>query len=435
MQRLKLKQWRRTLQVAVLLLMLLGAGTLGRYFYFPSSPALPLPDKPSIAVLPFVNMSGDPEQEYSSDGITEDLTSDLSKISSLFVIARNSAFTYKGKAAKVQEVSKELGVRYVLEGSVRKADNQVRVTAQLIDATTGYHLWTERYDRPLQDIFALQDEIVQEIVTTLKLQLTLWEQGFLVRKATDNVEAYDYLLRGFEYFLRLTKETNVQARQMFEKAIELDPQYAAAYLGVGWTYWLDWFWQWNQDAHTPERVFTLAQKALALDDSLPMAHRLLSLVYLFQKQHEQGIAEAERAIALDPNSAEGYIALASILNYMGRSEESIGLVEKAMRLNPRYPGFYSNEVGFAYLLTGRYEEAIAALKKALGRTPNFLPIHANLAVVYSELGREEEAHAEVAEILRIGLNFSLEHVRQGAPFKDPAVTERYLAALRKAGLK
>src|SRR5207249_9810095 len=203
--------------------------------------ALPLPDKPSIVVLPFVNMSNDPDQEYFSDGLTEDLTSDLSKISSLFVIARNSAFTYKGKAVKVQDVSKELGVRYVLEGSVRRADDQVRITAQLIDATTGGHLWSERYDRPLKNLFALQDEIVQKIVTTLKLQLTLWEQGILVRKTTDNLEAYDYYLRGVEYVYRTTKEANAQARQMYEKAIELDPQYAVAYVALGWTYFSDWF--------------------------------------------------------------------------------------------------------------------------------------------------------------------------------------------------
>src|SRR5262249_403712 len=285
--------------------------------------ALPLPDKPSIVVLPFTNMSGDPEQEYFSDGLTEDLTSALSRLSSLFVISRNSASTYKGKAVKTQEVSKEMGVQYVLEGSVRKADGRVRITAQLIDATQDHHLWTERYDRPLKDIFALQDEIVQKIVTTLKLQLTLMEQGVLVRKTTDNLEAYDSYLRGFENFFRFTEETNGEARQTFERAIELGPQYAAAHLGVGWTYWLDWFWQWSPDSQGPTQAFALAQKALELDDSLPVAHRLLSLVYLFQKQYERAIAEAERTVALDPNSPEGYIALASILNYVGRSKESI----------------------------------------------------------------------------------------------------------------
>ena len=208
----------------------------------PNPQSLPLPDKPSIIILPLVNLSGDPEQEYFSDGLTEVLTGDLSRIYGLFVIARNSAFTYKGKAVKVQDVSKEMGVRYVLEGSVQKADQQVRINVQLIEATTGYHLWSEQYDRSLQDIFALQDEIVQKIVTTLKLQLTLQEQGYIVHKHTDNLEAYDYFLRGQEYYWHFTQEANAQARQMWEKAIALDPQYAEACTWLGWTYWMEWGW-------------------------------------------------------------------------------------------------------------------------------------------------------------------------------------------------
>ena len=221
-------------------------------------------------------MSKDPEQDYFSDGITEVLTADLSRISSLFVIARNSAFTYKGKAVNMQDVGKEMGVRYVLEGSVQKAEQQVRITVQLIDTTTGDHLWSQRYDRPLQDIFALQDEIVQKIVTTLKLQLTLQEQGYIVRKHTDNLEAYDAFLRGVEYYWRFTKEANAQARQLFEKAIALDPQYAEAYAWLGWTYWMEWVLRWSADPQTLERALALAQQALALDDSLPVAHSLLS---------------------------------------------------------------------------------------------------------------------------------------------------------------
>ncbi len=210
-----------------------------------------LPDKPSIVVLPFANMSNDPEQEYFSDGLTEDLTSDLSQISSLFVISRNSAFTYKGKAVKLPEVSRELGVQYVVEDSVRKAGDQVRITAQLIDATQDQHLWSERYDRPLTELFALQDEIRQKIVTALKVKLTPEEQEWFQRAPTNNLEAYDYWLRGVESLLRALyerkKEANAQARQMFEKAIELDPQYAGAYAGLGFSYFLDWFYQWNRD--------------------------------------------------------------------------------------------------------------------------------------------------------------------------------------------
>jgi adenylate cyclase len=401
----------------------------------PRTQSLPLPDKPSIVVLPFVNMSNDPEQEYFSDGITEDLTTALSQVASLFVIARNSAFTYKGKAVKVQEVGKELGVQYVLEGSVRRSSDQVRITAQLVDAATDSHLWAQRYDRPLKDIFALQDEIVQKIVTTLKLQLTLREQGYLVRKTTDNLEAYDYFLRGSESYWRFTKEAMAQARQMYEKAIELDPHYATAYASLGATHALDWVWQWNQDPQSLERAFALTQKAIALDDSLSTAHSVLGFVYAAKKQHERAIAEGERAITLAPSDAEGYAQLGIILNFAGRPEETFRLVEKAIRLNPRYPAQYLGIIGQAYTLTRQYEEAISFLKRSITRNPNLLASHFFLAVSYSESGREEEARAAAAEILRISPHFSLEGYQQRVHYKDPAVLERFVTALRKAGLK
>ncbi len=437
-QRLKLSRRVGTahrVAAVVVLVALASAGAIVlRDRYFSSPPGLPLPDKPSIVVLPFVNMSEDPKQEYFSDGITEDLTSDLSKITSLFVIARNSAFTYKGKAVKAEDISRELGVRYVVEGSVRRAGDQVRITTQLIAATKGYHLWSERYDRPLKDIFALQDEIVQKIVTTLKLQLTLMEKGILVRKTTDNLEAYDYYLRGLEYFFRLTKEANTQAQQMLEKALALDPNYAQAYASLSTVYWIRRWYQWSPDPQNLERAFELARKAVELDDAQPIAHWTLGYVYLMKRQHEQAIAEAERTIALDPNNANAYVQLGDLLVYVGRAQETIGLVEKAMRLNPHYPAPYANALGLGYLATGRYEEAIAPLKEAIRRMPNFGPAHWNLTVVYSELGREAEARAEAAEILRISPNFSVEVLRQMAPL-DPAVLERYLDGLRKAGLK
>ena len=543
--------------------------------------ALPLPDKPSIIVLPLVNLSGDPEQEYFSDGLTEVLTGDLSKISSLFVIARNSAFTYKGKAVKVQDVSKEMGVRYVLEGSIQKANQRIRIAVQLIDATTGYHVWSQQYDRPLTDIFTLQDEIVQKIVTTLKLQLTLEEQGYILRKNTDNLEAYDYFLRGGVYFWRTTKETNAQARQMLEKAIALDPQYADAYVALSGTYFIEWIWQWNRDPQTLERASELVRTALALDDSLPAAHSSLSWIYTQQQQYDQAIAEGERAIALDPNNADRYVSQAETLDWAGRPEEVPQAVERAMRLNPRYPPWYLMALGWSYRMSGRYteaiatlkelvsrmpnhqgaqmnlalsyylqwlsqqsppgqtlepaltaerralalndsfhwghivlgviylnqqqydqalaemkravalapteawsyaelavvlsrvgrsddaleataqalrlksqladqhlsgvgtayavaghyEEAVAPLKQYLTRYPNILPVHLTLAAVYSELGQDTEARVEAAEVLRLNPHFSLEVHKQRMSIKDPAVLERHIAALRKAGLK
>jgi TolB-like protein len=243
---------------------------------------LPLPDKPSIAVLPFTNMSGDRDQEYFSDGITDDLITALSRLPGVFVVARASTFTYKGKAAKVQDIGRDLGVAYLLEGSVRKSDNKLRITAQLVDTTSGNHLWAERYDRPLEDIFALQDEIVQKIVTTLKLQLTLEQRGFVARKRTDNLEAYDYYLRGLDYSVTFTKEGNAQSRQLWEKAVALDPEYAEAYAQLGRTYLFEWAYHWSADPQTPKRAFELARKALALDDSLPMAHSRLGMLYALQ---------------------------------------------------------------------------------------------------------------------------------------------------------
>jgi adenylate cyclase len=344
--------------------------------------ALPLPDKPSIVVLPFDNMSKDPEQEYFSSGITEVLTSDLSRIASLFVIARNTAFTYKGKATNVQDIGKELGVRYVLEGSVQKASDQVRIVAQLIDTTTGGHLWSQRYDRPFKDIFALQDEIVQKIVTTLKLQLTLQAQGWIVRKHTDNLEAYDYFLRGMESYWRLTKESNAQARQMYEKALALDPQYAEAYAWLGWIHYREWAFRWTVDPQTLDRALALAHQAVALDDSLPIGHSLLSNAYAFKQQYDQAIAEGERAIALDPNSADSYVWQANALNLAGRPEEALRMVEQARRLNPHYPPFYSLQLGIAYRRTGQYTEAIVMLKETISRNPNFLAAHLHLALCY-----------------------------------------------------
>jgi adenylate cyclase len=402
--------------------------------------ALPLPDKPSIAVLPFVNMSEDPKQDYFSDGLTEDLTSDLSQISSLFVISRNSAFTYKGKAVKLPEVSRELGVRYVVEGSVRKAGDQVRITAQLVDATQDQHLWSERYDRPLTELFALQDEIRRKIVFALKVKLTPEEQERFQRAPTNNLEAYDFYLRGMESrgraFYEGKKEANAQARQMFERAVELDPQYAGAYAALSLTYFLDWFYRWSPDpTQSLERAFEMAQRAVVLDDSLPGPHQVLGFVYVWKKQHAQAITEAERAIPLNPNDADGYETLGRILVWAGRPEEAIGLIEKAMRLNPQYPPLYSHSLGWAYSVAGRYEEALAPLKKVLTLNPNFVPAHSNLAICYAELGRLEEARAEAAEILRLAPNFSLEIARQNVPYKDPADLERMLDGLRKAGLK
>jgi adenylate cyclase len=396
--------------------------------------ALPLPDKPSIAVLPFTNMSADPEQEYFSDGITEDLITDLSKISELFVVARNATFTYKGKAVMPQQVANDLGVRHVLEGSVRKAGVRLRITAQLIDTPSGGHVWAERYDRELTDIFALQDEITEKIVSALEVKLTKGEEQQVANRYTDNLDAYDCFLRGRAYQANATKEGNGQAREMFERATELDPNFAGAYAQLSYSHFRDWRYQWSKDPQALDLAYEAGKRAVELDDTLPLAHTYLGWAHLWKREHEEAIAEVERAIALDPNFAEGYARLGEILNLAGRPEEGVKLLEEAMRLDPHYPPTYLFFLGYGYYAMGRYDEAIEALQRSLARNPDHFSPHRTLAVIFSELGRIEEAQAEVAEMLRISPNASLSGQKQRMPFRDQAVLERHMDALRKAGL-
>jgi adenylate cyclase len=400
-----------------------------------TSRELMLPEKPSIAVLPFVNISGDPEQEYFSDGITEDLITDLSKVSGLFVIARNSVFTYKGKSVKVDHVGRELGVRHVLEGSVRRAGDRLRITAQLVDASTGGHLWAERYDRDLKDIFALQDEVTQKIVTALAVKLTEGEEDRLTRKDTENLEAYDCTLRAMDYFSRATKEANAEARQMLEKAITLDPEYALAYSRLGRTHIADWNSGWSQDPHSLEEALRLAQRAIALDNSLADGHSLLGEVYLWKKQHDRAVAELEKTITLDPNNADWLADLGYILLWAGRPKEAFGLTRKAMRLNPLYPPYYLFHLGHAHFLTGEYEEAVAAFKRAYNRNPDFWPARAYLAASYVHLGQIEKARAETAKLKGLSPDLSLEVWRERLPYKDRTALEHLLDPLCKAGMK
>ncbi len=427
---------RRAILLLLLVPLVVAGGVAVWTRYFRSSvPAIGLPDRPSIAVLPFVNMSGDTGQEYFSDGITEDLITGLSKLSGLFVIARNSTFAYKGKAVQPALVSRELGVRYVLEGSVRKAGDRVRITAQLIDGTTGYHLWAERYDRDLKDVFSVQDEVTQKIVGSLAVQLTAAEQGQRRRAPTANLGAYDELLRGTEYYHRTTREANAEAQRMFRRALDKDPRYAGAYVALGWAHLQVWTLQWSQDPQTLQRAFELAQQAIALDDSLTNGHRLLSHVYLWRKEHDRAIAEAERAVALGPNDADAYETLAEVLGWSGRAEEAIGFIKRAMRLNPQYPFFYLWTLGHAYYLTGRTQEAIDTLGKLLERNDNWMPAHAVLAVLYTEMGRENEARAAGAKATKLSPGASLASVRRSLPYKEEKDLRRLLEGLRKVGLE
>jgi adenylate cyclase len=397
---------------------------------------LPLPDKPSIAVLPFVNMSDDPAQEYFSDGITEEIITWLSKIPGLFVTARNSTFTFKGQPVKVREVGQELGVRYIMEGSVRKSRDRVRVTAQLIDVKTEQHVWADRYERELKDIFAIQDEITMNIIVALQVELTEGYQAALRARGTYNLEAYLKLLQAMDYFKRLSKEGNILARQNYQEAVTLAPEYASAYAGIAWTYLIEPWLGWSE---SPQQSIALAmeyaQKCLALDESLSDAHAALGCVYLVMRQWDKAVEECELAVSLNPNSADNTVHLAMVFRTVGRVEEALALLNKAVRLNPMPPDFYLHEFGSCYRLMGRYDEAIAMLKRVLDRNPDYLSSRFNLIATYVMSGNEEAARAEAEEVLRQSPDFSVARFLMNFPYKDQKILDGLKECLLKAGLK
>ena len=392
-----------------------------------------LPDKASIAVLPFANMNGDPRQDYLSDGITEHLITDLSKISGLFVIASNSIFTYKRKAVNVEQVGRELGVRYVLEGSVQKAGERIRITAQLIDAKSGFHIWGERYDRDLGDIFLLQDDVTEKIIAALRVKVHKAEIERVLRKPTESLRAYDYALRGRAYMYDMTRDHNARARKMLEKAIELDPHFAQAYAGLGGTYLQSWTHQWDQDPKSLDTAIELGRKAIAIDPSLPSAYRLLSECHSWKREYGQALAEIETAIALDPNDAENYAELSMALVWVNRLEEAIAQMEKAMRLNPYHPVLYLFGLGLAQFMMGKNEEAVATLRKVLIRAPDLLWAHALLAATFARDNRIEEARAEIAQISRIDPDYPQDAL-ETVPFKDPKFAEEMAEVLHQVKL-
>jgi len=401
----------------------------------PDKQFLPLPDKPSIAVLPFVNMSRDPEQEYFSDGITQEIITALSKVPNLFVISHNSTFTYKGKPVKVKQMSEELGVRCVLEGSVQKSGDRVRITAQLIDALSGHHLWAERYDRDLKDIFALQDEITMKVITALQVELTAGEMVGMIAKGTKNIDAFIKYLQAYELIDGTSKEGNAQARKILEEAIVLDPEYSRLYMGLAMTHTYDvWHGTTESTEQSLARAFELAQKAISLDNSNAAIYTVLAVVYAMKRQYDKAIAECERAVSLDPNSAENIMRSGMVLNWAGRAEEAIPYLQNAIRLNPFPPALYLIQLANSYRDLGQYEKAIEASKKALQREPNAQFAYIHMAVSYIRLGQEKAARAAAAEILRINPKFSLERYAKMLPFPQP-VADLVIKDLRKAGLK
>jgi adenylate cyclase len=399
----------------------------------------PLPDEPSIAVLPFVNMSGDPKQEFLCDGMTEEIITALSKVPRLFVISRQSTFFYKGKAAKIRQVSEELGVRYVLEGSVQRSDDRIRINAQLIDALTGRHILAERYERDLKDIFALQDEITMKILTAVRVRLTEGEISSAYSKHYSGKRSLDCLLKhleGARYRDRYTIEGNNVARRLLEEAISMCPENPLGYSYLGAVYWQDYMLRNTKSPQdTLQKALELTQKALAMDDSLSYPRVILSCIYLAKKDYERAIAEGERAVALDPGGSPAYFAYATALLVACRPEEAIPLFEKAIRLNPNATSFTFVNLGLALLNAGRFEEAVPAFKKGIQRAPDHIMAHVGLGTTYSLMGRKKEAGAEAQEILRINPMFSPDQLYKTTFWKDPLEVNKFVNALRKAGLK
>jgi len=406
-----------------------GAGTA-------SGPVAAISDRPSIAVLPFTNMSNDAEQEYFSDGVTEDLITDLSRLSGLFVIARNTVFTYKGRAVDIRDVARELGVRYVLEGSVRRAGERIRINAQLIDAESGGHIWAERFDREFGDIFALQDDVTRQIVSALELKLTTDEIARLRQSDGEtSPEVYDLYLRGVEALRRYTPESIVEARTYFLKALARDPDYARGHAAMAFTFTASGiFFRSENVEEAIADALRYASRALALDAALPQGHFAMAIALLRQGRHDEALAAARNAVKYDPNYADGYAALANVLFFSGDGQGAEAAMRHAMRLNPRYSGAYIDILGRAYFIMGNYDRAIAELRECVSRDPNLISCRAFLAATYALAGRVADAQWEAQEILGLKPGYTLETDSVSPQFRDVADRERYLSGLRLAGV-
>jgi adenylate cyclase len=428
-----------------LILIAVGALVIWEYYLRPEiEPAsvekmvFPLPKKPSIAVLPFDNLSGDTEQDYIADGITENIIAALSKIPEMFVIARTSTTAYKGKAAKLHQVAEDLGVRYVLEGSIQKADDRIRVTAQLIDALDGHHLWSEKYDKEIKDFFQIQDEITHKIAVELQVKLTHGEQA---RKwyGTMDFEAWGYIAKGTGTFEDFTRANNEKARELFEKALKIDPESAFAWVMLGWTHFMDARLAFTKTpSESIKKAIQFAKKALSIDDKNTDAHAVLGSIYLIQSQHEKAIAEGQKSIEFGPNSALSYALFSQTMYYAGNFDEAIASAEQAVRLCPGCPAWYKLSLGRNYMLAGRYQDSLVIFKKLLEQAQGsgwvLWRTNHYLTITYSMMGQTEKAQIHLAETQKFNPKYSLEYVRKISFFKDPNQLEAVLDSLRKARL-
>jgi TolB-like protein len=399
--------------------------------------ALPLPDRPAIAVLPFINMSGDPEQDYFSDGISEDIITALSKLRWFFVIARNSSFTYKGKAVHLKQVAEELGVGYVVEGSVRKGGDRVRITAQLNDVATGSHIWAERYDRRLFDVFTVQDEITEAIVAAIEPQLYTAENFRATRKPPDSLDAWDLVMRALSYYWRVTRQDNVVAQALLEKAIAIDPNYGQALGVLAASYTFSAHMGWAEMATAVPIAERAALVAIQVDSEDPWAHYALGCTHLFTRRFDDSLAEFELALRLNPNfsMAQGYYGLT--LSYCGRWEEADLAARRALRLSPRDPfsAVYSGIAGYAQFVGRNYDEAMRLAHDAIRQRSDFVGAHRVLTAAAGMAGQVAIATEALRELRRVQPNISIAWIARQMPIKQEADRQHYVEAFRRAGLK
>ena len=436
-------KWR-IVAIALSVIMILAIAAVAiweRYFHLPpveivatEDNVFNLPKGPKVAVLPFDNMSGDPEHDYLSDGLTENIITGLSGYPKLFVIARHSSFFYKGKSVNVQQAAKELGVRYVIEGSVQKTVNRLRIIVQLIDAVAGHHMWAEKYDRDLNDIFEIQDEITMQVIRALAVELTEGDQFRTRLKRPGNIEAFIKLLKSLELWRQSNKEDNVHARQLIKESIQLDPQQPESYLIMALTY-LEDIWYGSESP-----MFSFAQasnnlkKAMALDSNNSDAYIVLSYLLIMKRDHEKAIAAAKQAIRLNPSAADAYFGLGIAFFFSSKPKEALDYLKKATRLNPMPPSDYYLILGHCYRGLERFAEALEVYKKAVEIAPSNVYAHLGLAVLYISMGRDHEARAAASQVLSIDPDFSLDAVKKASPNKDRDGEESYYRAARKAGL-
>jgi adenylate cyclase len=402
-----------------------------------STPALPLPSKPSIAVLPFQNMSGDPSEDYFADGVVEDITTALSRIRWLFVIARNSSFTYKGRMVDVKQVGRELGVRYALEGSVRKAANRVRVTAQLIDAVTGHHVWAERYDRELAAIFALQDEITERVVAAVEPQLYAAEGIRAKRKPPESLDAWECVVRALSCVNSRSQNDYAMARELLERAIELDPAYAQAYALFAYVMGLEVLYGWKPREIALARALEAAQKAVVLDSDDAWAHFALGFVYGMTRRAEEAVVEHEKALALNPNFALAYTYQGSALAYLGRGEEALLKIDASERLSPRglFQGVNNVCRAAAHFSAEQHRDAVSCARKSILDSPGIVTGYRMLVVNCALIGEIDEARAALKIVKRLQPDISVRWIAESVLFTRERDRQNYIEGFRLAGLE